>query len=74
MEVKDVSIAGSNPEIPLIDSRDATRYRGEEEPIDPVAGHIPGALNLPFTDNLNAEGFWLEPKQVERTLQGSGQC
>jgi len=46
----------------VIDARAAARYRGEVEPLDPVAGHIPGALNRPFTHNLNAEGFFKSPE------------
>jgi thiosulfate/3-mercaptopyruvate sulfurtransferase len=43
----------------VIDVRSNTRYRGEFEPLDLIAGHIPGAINLPFSENLNSEGLFL---------------
>lgn len=46
----------------VIDVRDAYRYRGESEPIDLVAGHIPGAINIPFSENLDENGNFLSPQ------------
>ena len=52
----------------LIDSRDPARYRGEVEPIDPVAGHIPGAINHFWKWNLDANGRFLGPGQLQENF------
>lgn len=49
----------------VVDARAPARYRGETEPMDPVAGHIPGALNRPFTTNIAADGRF-KPKDLLR--------
>lgn len=54
-----------NTSATVIDVRDAYRYRGESEPIDLVAGHIPGAINIPFSENLDENGFFLSPEVLK---------
>lgn len=49
----------------VVDVRDAYRYNGESEPIDLVAGHIPGAINIPFSENLDENGNFLKPEVLK---------
>lgn len=52
------------PSQTLIDARATPRYRGEVEPLDAVAGHIPGALNRPYAENFDANGRFKKPEQL----------
>ncbi|WP_435748308.1 sulfurtransferase [Microbacterium sp. PMB16] len=56
----------------LLDVRAAERYRGETEPLDPVAGHIPGALNVPMAAHLDREGKILDVETLQRTFADAG--
>jgi len=61
----DVAAAVRDPTKVLVDARAADRYAGKVEPIDPVAGHIPGAVNHPFTTNLDADNRFLPPAELK---------
>ena len=54
----------------LLDARDPRRYRGEVEPLDTVAGHIPGAINAPFMDNLDSDKRFLSAAQLRARFEG----
>jgi thiosulfate/3-mercaptopyruvate sulfurtransferase len=54
----------------LVDAREAERYRGEREPIDPIAGHIPGAVNYPWQENLDSQGYLLSVAQLQQRWAG----
>ncbi|MDH5738488.1 MAG: rhodanese-like domain-containing protein, partial [Gammaproteobacteria bacterium] len=58
-------------EIVLIDARDEARFNGEHEPLDKVAGHIPGSINIPFEKNLDANGKFLTPEQLQANFSNT---
>ncbi|AZB31295.1 sulfurtransferase [Chryseobacterium balustinum] len=60
--LEDVENELINESTTVIDVRDSYRYKGESEPIDLVAGHIPGAINIPFSENLDKNGNFLKPE------------
>lgn len=74
LSAADVQKKLDHPEVTLIDARAPARYRGEVEPIDPIAGHIPGAQCAAFTDNLGPDGRFLPADQLKQrfaeTLNG----
>jgi thiosulfate/3-mercaptopyruvate sulfurtransferase len=56
----------------LVDARAPERYRGETEPVDARAGHIPGAVSLPFAGNLGPDGRFLDPDQLRARFVDAG--
>ncbi|QJY49763.1 sulfurtransferase [Pseudonocardia broussonetiae] len=56
----------------LLDARSGPRFRGETEPLDPVAGHVPGAVNLPAAELLGPDGSWPAPEVLAERLRALG--
>jgi thiosulfate/3-mercaptopyruvate sulfurtransferase len=53
----------------IVDARAPERYTGETEPVDPKAGHIPGAVNLPYSGNLDSEGQFLSADRLKQRFR-----
>ncbi|MCG7310204.1 sulfurtransferase [Brachybacterium sp. ACRRE] len=56
----------------VVDARAPERYRGETEPVDPRAGHVPGAINVPFAGNVGADGRFLDPRALRERFASAG--
>lgn len=63
------ALAARMGSITIVDARASERYRGEDEPIDPIGGHIPGALNAPTEGNLDDEGRFLAEDQMRERFE-----
>jgi thiosulfate/3-mercaptopyruvate sulfurtransferase len=66
VDIEQVKSRKDKPGVILVDSREGERYRGEREPIDPIAGHIPGAVNYPWQDVTTAEGKVRSPGEQQQ--------
>lgn len=71
--IADVALLGDDDRAVIIDSRAANRYRGETEPVDPRAGHVPGAVNVPIEDNMDADtGRYLDDSAIAEHFDAVG--
>ena len=67
--LNDVVDKAESEDFLVIDVRESYRYRGEAEPIDLVAGHIPGAINIPYLENLAKDGSFRSPEDLAKTYR-----
>lgn len=62
--IEEIEKASTKTSEKIIDVRESFRYNGESEPLDLIAGHIPNAINIPFTENLDENGYFLSPETI----------
>lgn len=65
-------VAGRDDATVVLDARSAERYRGESEPVDPKAGHIPGAISLPLTEHLDAAERFVPAERIRERFAAAG--
>jgi thiosulfate/3-mercaptopyruvate sulfurtransferase len=66
VDTAEIAAALARRDMALVDARAPERFSGRSETVDPVAGHVPGARNHPYADNLDAQQRWLAPAELRR--------
>lgn len=69
IEISEVERISQNPNYLVVDVRAKDRYDGKTEPIDLIAGHIPGAINIPYTENIDQNELFLSPKELKNKYE-----
>jgi thiosulfate/3-mercaptopyruvate sulfurtransferase len=69
VNLEKVAEVAKNDDFTVIDVRETARYNGEVEPIDLIAGHIPGAINVPFASNLDENGLFKTPSELKEKYE-----
>lgn len=68
-DLAEVKTASADENFLIVDVRETPRYNGETEPFDKIAGHIPNAKNIPFAENLDADGNFLSPEKLHEKYE-----
>jgi thiosulfate/3-mercaptopyruvate sulfurtransferase len=69
VDTRTIDLMRRNPNYLVVDARATERYYGKNETIDPIAGHIPGAVSKPYLDNLNEEGVFRSSEELREIYQ-----